>query len=141
MLIAGITVVVIRFVALFSCEFLSGHYGDQIIFDKKGLELNGKLFSFSDIDNIHISINHFDRERLHSYTAQASLSNGVDNKLSFRVSGLLKHLYFKIYSKDQLLDIIEYLKLLDNSVEINLSYKGTPCDIKNFDPKIYKLIR
>lgn len=135
-----ITAVVTRFVAIFSFESLNGHFGGKLIFNKKGIELNEKFYDFNDIQDISISLNYYYKESRSGISAHAALSHGVDNKLSFRMSGLYNYSCFQVSSKEQLLGLIAYLKSLDDSIKISFSYKDELIRVQDFDPKLYRLL-
>jgi hypothetical protein len=133
------TAVITRIIAFVSFEPLNGQFADKITLNKKGIEVNKKFYDFNEIQDISIDLNHYYKQRGSGLTAHPAYSNGVDNKLSFRQSGLYNYSCFQISSKEHLLDFIEYLKSLDSSVKINVAYNDRSIRVQDFDPKIYGL--
>jgi hypothetical protein len=138
--LSALTAVVTRIVAFFSIEPLNGQIGNQIIFDKKGILLNKKFYGYNEIEDISIFLNHYYKERDAGITADPIYHNGVDNKFQFRISGLYIYANFQIKSKQNLLEFMEYLKSIDDSIRINVTYKDGYFKASEFDPKSYRRI-
>ena len=129
-----------KFAAFFSTEPLNGQIGDQIIFDKKGIILNKKFYRYDEIEDISIFLNHYYKERGSGITADPIYNNGVDNKFQFRISGLYIYANFQLKSKQNLLEFLEYLKSIEDTIRINVTYKNSEIKASNFDPKYYRIV-
>ncbi|MEN9326130.1 MAG: hypothetical protein RI943_551, partial [Bacteroidota bacterium] len=82
-------------------EKINGEFKGEISFEENGIQINEKLYFFSEIKNLDISYGNKFGDKTNNTKSGPYYSQGLDNHISFYHNSKFIKTYFQLYSKTQ----------------------------------------
>lgn len=104
---------------LFEYEILNGHFKGEIKINSEALCINDKLYKFSEISDLKLTVLTYKGQRTNNRRTGASFYQGISNSISFTHNSESVSVHFLLKSKDHIEELYQILVSIITQEKIN----------------------